>query len=128
MNMINFNDIPADIKSLIFSFNRNEALNKKYKRDMNSVISTLNKINKMNDFNAEYIYMRILDDFNENYEEIMQEIQDDFYINFNYYDTYLNDTFQLNNTFDNDDDFYDNYRALNLILNNFMMRMNEEIV
>ena len=126
--MINFNDLPADIKHLIFKNNRNEALNKKYKRDMNSVINTLNKINKMNDFNAEYIYMRILDDFNENYEEIMQEIQDDFYINFNYYDTYLNDTFQLNNTFDNDDDFYDNYRALNLVLNNFMMRMREENV
>jgi hypothetical protein len=40
--MINFNDLPSDIKSLIFKINRHDAFKKKFKK-------VLNEINEIND-------------------------------------------------------------------------------
>ena len=124
--MINFNDLPDDIMQIIFKNNRIDALNKKYKRDFNEVINTLNEINKIINKNEEYINKIIINEFNINYDLILTQMyNNNFYIEYDYYDTFFADHFMPSEfgaeTFRNDDEYYDNFTALRIILNNFMM-------
>jgi len=64
MTEINFNDLPADIKSLIFKINRDDIYKKKFKKVLNEINEINDKVryelNKYDDneggfFNADYI-------------------------------------------------------------------------
>jgi hypothetical protein len=47
MTNINFNDLPCDMKYLIFNINRQESINQSYKNKYNKVINQLNIVNNM---------------------------------------------------------------------------------
>ena len=63
---LNFNDIPNDIKQVIFNHNRNQAVINKSKRGMNNVIGTLNKLNKLRTPSSKFEMWVNDDDFENN--------------------------------------------------------------
>ena len=106
---MNFNDIPCNLKRIIFNFNRHEALTIKYKRDYNKCIDDLNFAFTINNNN----YNRIVDDINH-YNPI--DIYDEDDID-NRFDTYYNEDNLYN---DIDDEYNDNYISYRQIFINYI--------
>jgi len=143
-NMMNYNNLPADIKFLIFQQNRISALNKRYKKNYNNVINEINFIN--NRITRHYMNKHTYGMIEEDFHVWMNCTINTYMTEYNTSHDSDKDAIlenDITNAFDKDnfnpdnnneiyctenENFYDNkiYNVVNYFMRNYLLNMKRE--